>query len=66
MFRERTKKKSSRSTNLFKYIQYKSIHIHYSAADITKSNITKNPVGKVRERKKKLVHSNRNSIAFGR
>lgn len=52
LFRERTKKKSSHSTNLFKYIQYKSIHIHYSAADITKSNVTKNPVGKVGERKK--------------
>lgn len=49
---EDKKKKSSHSTNLFKYIQYKSIHIHYSAADITKSNVTKNPVGKVRERKK--------------
>jgi len=59
------KKISSHSTNLFKYIQYKSIHIHYSAADITKSNVTKNPVGKVRERRNKLVHSNRNSIAFG-
>lgn len=56
---------SSHSTNLFKYIQYKSIHIHYSAADITKSNVTKNPVGKVEERRKELVHSNRDSIAFG-
>lgn len=66
VYRERTKKISSHSTNLFKYIQYKSIHIHYSAADITKSNVTKNPVGKVGERRKKLVHSNRYSIAFGR
>lgn len=61
---ERTTK-SSHSTNLFKYIQYKSIHIHYSAADITKSNVTKNPVGKAGERRKELVHSNRDSIAFG-
>lgn len=56
---------SSHSTNLFKYIQYKSIHIHYSAADITKSNVTKNPVGKVGQRRKELVHSKRDSIAFG-
>lgn len=60
------KKISSHSTNLFKYIQYKSKHVHYSAADITKSNVTKNPAGKVGERRKKLVHSNRDSIAFGR
>lgn len=38
---ENKKKIPSHSTNLFKYIQYKSIHIHYSAADITKSNVTK-------------------------
>lgn len=67
--REQKKKKTSHSTNLFKYIQYKSIHIHYSAADITKSNVTKqnknNPEGKVGERRIKLVHSNRDSIAFG-
>lgn len=65
-YREGTKEIPSHSTNLFKYIQYKSIHIHYSAEDITKSNVTKNPAGKVRKRRKKLVHGNRDSLAFGR
>lgn len=63
---DKKKNKSSHSTNLFKYIQYKSIHIHYSAADITKSNVTKKPCGKGRGKEEKLVDSNRDSIAFGR
>lgn len=48
------KNQPSHSTNLFKYIQYKSIHIHYSAADITKSNVTKKSCRKGWGKEKKI------------